>query len=266
MDHFPRVFLESRFVAHTYDMLYAHGFNKSNTIPFVSVCRDELCAPLVGHIDKAWRSDPEASGVSVVTNSLAGMIFLGKTGMAAATGHVHMDRDGVERFVFYAFSHIGISLQGQVGKAVRPGMKTSSDACGALVKFHEELRRGHLDLEIDMDDVEYSLMKQRLFKQLRMNEPSPSLMKLTKLNQRQIVADLELLITDWKEDHPHRRFDYAIVSGVQLHAPDQSNYIWPGTAYVVVDGMRHTVNMELPSVQSYVPDDTEKAKEEDYAQ
>ena len=31
--------------------------------------------------------------------------------------------------------------------------------------------------------------------------------------------------------------DYAVMTGIQIHAPD-ANYIWPADSYVVMDGRR----------------------------
>jgi hypothetical protein len=49
-------------------------------------------------------------------NFYSGMLFLGVTGMKAAVSHAPIDSNGRQKFVFFAFPHIGISDKGILGE------------------------------------------------------------------------------------------------------------------------------------------------------
>ena len=100
------------------------GFRPSNCLPVVAVCRDELMADFGRAVTDVWGQPFEAG-------SLAGLVFLGRTGLQAALGHVPGE-DGRHRFVVFCFPHIGIDEDGVVGRVQRRGMYRASSACGAL--------------------------------------------------------------------------------------------------------------------------------------
>jgi len=157
-EHFPDALPESDFVTRTYQMLWRHGFTDRSAIACVSVCRDEMTRPLIDTIQRTW-------GEAFNFSSLAGMVFLGKTGFLTAQQHAPR-KDGIERYVFFGLPHIAISQNGEPGVCYRPGRDERSPACGALAAFREELRSGSLSLETDPDDIERSLMNQRLHRVL----------------------------------------------------------------------------------------------------
>jgi len=222
--HYPGTISEADFVKSSYDALGGHGFNDKNTIACVGVCRDEVTRSLLDRIQEAW-------GEAFNFSSLGGMLFLGKTGFSAAHNHAPVD-DGRERYVYFAMAHTAIDEKGEIGVCHRPGRPGSSVACGALEAFRQEMLEGNLSLELDLDDVEQSLLKHRLFRKIRYGDV-PELVTLTKIAHGVILEDLERLVELTVDTSVS---DYAILSGIQIHGPDREQYVWPGAMYVVVNG------------------------------
>jgi hypothetical protein len=74
-----------------------------------------------------------------------------------------------------------------------------------------------VNLEMDFDDMEYSLLKQRLYKKLDHKDTGkvPSLAELTKIASYLIQEDLERLV---KKAIKNEKIQYhAVVTGVQIH-------------------------------------------------
>lgn len=229
--YFPGALPEADFVSQTHQALQSFGFSAQNSIACVSVCRDERTHPLIAKIYDTW-------GEAFNFSSLAGMLFLGKTGFGAAYHHAPQD-GGRERYVHFALAHIALSDDGEVGMFQRPGREKASGACGALMAFQAEMVTGALNLELNPDDVEQSLLKQRLFKEIRYGD-LPDLMTLTRLAQRVILADLERMISLTVDTTSS---DYAVLTGIQIHASDFSDYVWPAEMYAVAHGQRHELSL-----------------------
>lgn len=201
------------------------GFTAANTIACVGVCRDELTSSFVDGVQRRW-------GEAFHLGSLAGMVFLGKTGVAAAIAHAPAGFDR-HRFLFFALPHVGLGEGGEVGVCVRPGQHTPSTACGALAAFRSELLSGHVSLELDPEDLELSLLRRRLYPRL-VDRPVPSLAELTELALEVILEDLERAIALTVDP---RGADYAVLTGIQIHAP-VGHLVWPGSSYAVIAGQR----------------------------
>jgi len=266
---FDRVFKEPEFVNMTYNSLNEFGFNADNTIACVGVCRDEISQSLIEEVNKKW-------GYVFNLASLAGMFFAGKTGLMAAMQHSPI-ADDKERYVFYSFPHIAIDAEGRIGVCKRQGRDGDSIACGALNAFQKELslKVEQLKVEkltiqpfnlqpstlnIDMDDIEYSLIKMRLLKELgsmlngeklKVKKPStfnlqpstfkiPDLLELTKITQKAIQTDLESAL---KTIVDINKSDYAVITGIQIHGHD-GNYISPASCYAVVNGKKIQLKVE----------------------
>jgi hypothetical protein len=127
--------------------------------------------------------------------------------------------------------HIAISSEGEIGVCQRVGRKKASSACGALRAFLKEVEGGRLNLGLDFDDVEQSLIKMRLLQEIPYGKV-PDLLALTKTTLKVIQNDLKRMM---KLTVNTDRSDYAVFTGIQIHGPD-SNYIWPDLSYSVVDG------------------------------
>jgi hypothetical protein len=229
--YFPNSMPQGDFVKHSYKALQAQGFRAQNTIAFVSVWRDELTLPLVEDIKKPW-------GEAFIFSSLAGMLFLGKTGFLAAQHHAP-NEEGRERHVYFAFPHIGLDADGRLGSYNRPGRLQSSHACGALQGFQKELESRTVNLCLDPDDLEQSLLKQHLFRKLPYGDV-PDLLGLTKIAQIVILEELERMI---KLTVKQKHTDYAVLTGIQIHGPEEQDFIWPCEVYWVNTGTRKDLSL-----------------------
>lgn len=201
------------------------GFHRTTALPLVGVCRDELMLGFTAAVTSAW-------GAAFDLGALAGMVFLGRTGIRAALGHVPGE-DGRHRFVAFCFPHIGIDVDGAVGQVMRPGMHAPSTACGALAALGRELADGRLDLVLDRHDLEMSLLRTRLVSHL----PYGRVLDLPALTEEaRVVAvqDLRGLVDELGPDH---RVDVAYLSGVVVHTPDGADLVASLRAEVVVDGV-----------------------------
>jgi len=221
---FPGAVPQHHFIVGSYEALHRHGFRAENTIAFASVCRDEVTLSLVEDIEKTW-------GEVFTFSSLGGMLTLGKTGFLAAQQHAPIE-DGRERYIYYALPHIAIDAQGEFGNYYRPGRQKVSHACGALVAFQRELANGALELALDPDDLEQSILKQHLLRKLKYGDV-PDLLSLTRIAHAVIVEELERMIRLTVDP---LRSDYGVFTGIQIHAPEGRHFVWPGTAYAVLNG------------------------------
>jgi hypothetical protein len=229
--HFPGTVTEEQFVSGTLAAMQKLGFTADNTIACVGVCRDEVCRSLVVRALDAW-------GEAFNFSSLAGMLFLGKTGFSAAHHHAPTE-NGRERYVYFAMAHIGIGPNGEIGWCERLGRTDESYACGALWGFKGELEAGVVNAARDQDDIEQSILKSRMLKKLEWGE-KPDFVRLTKVAYEVIREDLERMI-DLTVDRSLA--DYGVLTGIQIHAEGRKQYIWPGELYTVVQGEKRSLSL-----------------------
>ena len=229
--YFPGAVLEGEFIAETASQLSGVGFSNANTLACVALCRDEITRPLFSDVERVWGSAFSFAG-------LAGMVTAGRTGLAATIHHAPTE-GGRQRFVIYAMAHIAIDADGTIGRVERPGLPDPSSACGALVAFRNELRGGTLEVEFDRYDTEQSLLKHRLLPLIGYGKV-PDLVDLTKLTVTAIEEDLQEILRSlaagWRETEHAMPADAAIFSGIQIHGPDEVNFVWPLSAHIEVDG------------------------------
>mmetsp|Transcript_25667 Transcript_25667/g.46339 ORF Transcript_25667/g.46339 Transcript_25667/m.46339 type:complete len:696 (-) Transcript_25667:636-2723(-) len=231
---FPGSMLETSFIAKATKLMNGYGFTKDNSIGLLSVCRDEITRTLVEDFEELW-------GPSFSSGSLAGMAFLGKTGMGAGMAHAPVCTDGHERYIFLTAPHIAISADGEVGKCFRVGRANSSSACGALIAMQSELQNGSLSVQVNTMDMELSMMKQQLSECIRYGAV-PSLDELTKKAQQLIKSQMEGILSTMNLTG---RAEYCFLSGVQIHGPDNADFFWPTDMYVVrLDGSRIDVDLK----------------------
>lgn len=219
---------EGDFVAETHRALAGLGFTADNSLAIVAVCRDEISQTIMHIIRDQW-------GEAFNLCSLAGMFFAGRTALQAAMHHAPKP-DGRERHLFFTLAHVAVDGEGHVGMCRRPGCGPSH-ACGALSTFRAELESGRVDVTLDEHDLEQSLLKERLVKEIRWGDV-PDLLALTRLTQRVALADLEHALEPLLDPS---ECDHAVLSGIQIHGPD-ANYVAPTACYAVVRGER----MPLP--------------------
>ena len=120
-----------------------------------------------------------------------------------------------------------------------------SHACGALLTIQQDLAHGSVGLELNQDDLEQSLLKQRLFRKLRYGD-MPDLVTLTKMAHTVIREDLERMIQLTVDS---ASFPYAVFTGIQIHGPNNQTWIWMDTPYVMAQGIRETLDPMNPVFQ-----------------
>eukprot|EP00246_Nothoceros_aenigmaticus_P012475 TRINITY_DN38_c1_g1_i1.p1 TRINITY_DN38_c1_g1~~TRINITY_DN38_c1_g1_i1.p1 ORF type:complete len:436 (-),score=29.92 TRINITY_DN38_c1_g1_i1:435-1742(-) len=251
---FPITVVDNEFVSGVGSALASLGFTKQNSIALVDTCRDEIARPLVSLIEELY-------GHSFTTTGLGGLITCGKVGLTAGIGHSPAAKDprtgrAKEKYVLFAFPHVGIDEKGTEGKVVREGRSGISTACGALAAVRSEILAGTTPPTgpLPDDDIEYGLLKGKLFSRIAENggaKPSLSLIDLTKVTEQVIREDLEDLIS--KVVDPAKA-DYAVITGVQIHTgctahtgwtPDHVvDYIAPCTMYAVVNGRKYALKTD----------------------
>jgi Limiting CO2-inducible proteins B/C beta carbonyic anhydrases len=126
---------------------------------------------------------------------------------------------------------------GTLGRVAREGRAGESTACGALCALQKAIQSGHLDTEFHMDDIEMSIMKQIIARNLEWGE-QPDIIRLTHISSKCIAEQLEDMITKMVNTD---KADYAVISGVQIHGPGLcQNYFMPtlDSCYAVVKGQK----------------------------
>jgi len=243
-DIFPHSFLDHEFLAITDSHLIPLGFNKASTIPCVSLCRDEMCWPLFEEICDHWCRSNDYGAFNMA--SLAGLLSLGCTGLKAANSH-SPKVGGYERYLYVAMPHISIDDSGVVGSCMRPGREEDSHACGALQAAVKDFKTGRMDTrpDIDKDDVEMSILRMKLYDCFPPGS-RPDLVEVTKATMELIRKDIQRItertITDCKNCH------YAVITGVQIHAPEGHSYIYPGSAWAVINGKHMPLKLSSSDV------------------
>jgi len=151
-----------------------------------------------------------------------------------------------------ACPHIAIDSFGETGAIYRRGRIKKSNACGALGAFLGEINSGKVKTGLDMDDIEYTLMKQRLLDHLPYGS-KPDLVGVTKAAMEVIQNDLERLIAKKVDTH---HADYVVAIGIQVHGPHwmdkrkDMDYVYHHQLYAVVNGKRHDLKLETKSPSS----------------
>lgn len=219
LDAFPGALPVDDYVKRTFDACLPYNLVSENTLAMVGVCRDELTDAVSEPVRAAWGSPFRMSG-------MAGMLFLGMAGMRAAQFHAP-GQDGRQRFVIYLMPHIGIDVSGRIGWVRRPGQDVTTTACGALMQFRSELAEGRAVTDLDLFDLEMSLLRQRLLRAIPWGQV-PDIVELTTIARDAILDDL---VRTAARMHSWRDADIAVFSGIQIHTPD-GDYVQPGVSTV----------------------------------
>ncbi len=93
----------------------------SKVLMATSVCSDDINVPSTTFFNVLF--GPFTMG------GLGGLPFAGKTGMTAFAHHIP---DSGTAFIFYG-PHIGVTLEGEIGKMYRPRQDKPGNSCGALM-------------------------------------------------------------------------------------------------------------------------------------
>jgi hypothetical protein len=206
---FPDALEAAQFVSRLGAAARGCGFRPGQTLLITGSCRDELCFPFGDALQSTW-------GSSFHMGSLGGLLFLGRTGLSAAAAHAPRDA-ARRRYLVVALTHVGLGDDGRLGRVRRPHQELPSSACGALVALHDEIVSGAELAELDPDDLEQGLLRQRLA-HLWPWGADLSVLDVTLAARDAIRDDLMRLRGALDIDGPS---DLVVVTGVLVHAgPD----------------------------------------------
>mmetsp|Transcript_26962 Transcript_26962/g.72852 ORF Transcript_26962/g.72852 Transcript_26962/m.72852 type:complete len:453 (-) Transcript_26962:483-1841(-) len=247
---FPNALAVDDFMNRVEVALADKGFTGNNTIAMSNLCRDESCMILEDKIESVF-------GSCFSTHGLGGVLTCGVIGIKAGLSHSPV-LGGKEQYVFFSFPHIAIDSAGGLGKISRPNRPDTSAACGALCACLGQLQAEGLDPNCktpgvhDAEDPEYSILKQRLARQLKSENckvEDLDLVSITKAAERTITNDLKHLIS--KAVDPSKA-NYAVFTGVQIHnwATDLTDgktpsleFVAAGECYTVINGKQEKLDV-----------------------
>jgi len=227
--HFHNPVSETDFIATSASALATVGFTSDNTLPVISVCRDEICASFISAVETQW-------GKSFSLGGLAGLPFGGKMELSVAHNHAPDIHDR-KRLVIYALAHIGFGPQGEVGGCVRPGMKQLNSACGALIAYSGYTKEKDKELnKIFTDDGEYGLLIYRMEKMAKPD--NHTLIDVTNAAIAVIIQDIEALTLKVLNKDT---VDYAVFTGTQIHLPGR-NLVQTSNCWAMINGQRQDIS------------------------
>ena len=126
-------------------MQIEHKIDISKVLMATSVCSDDINVPSTTFFNVLFGP--------FIMGGLGGLPFAGQTGMTAFAHHI---RDSGSAFIFYG-PHIGITLDGDLGKMYRPRQEDTGNSCGALMlalsRFHDS------DYKPVLNEDDYQQMK-----------------------------------------------------------------------------------------------------------
>ncbi len=126
-------------------MQIEHNIDISKVLMATSVCSDDINVPSTTFFNVLFGP--------FIMGGLGGLPFAGQTGMTAFAHHIP---DQGSAFIFYG-PHIGITLDGSLGKMYRPRQEETGNSCGALMlalsRLHDK------SYQPIMNDDDYQQMK-----------------------------------------------------------------------------------------------------------
>ena len=126
-------------------MQIEHQIDISKVLMATSVCSDDINIPSTTFFNVLFGP--------FIMGGLGGLPFAGQTGMTAFAHHIP---DSGSAFIFYG-PHIGVTLEGDLGKMYRPRQENTGNSCGALMlalnRFQDD------NYEPVMNDDDYQQMK-----------------------------------------------------------------------------------------------------------
>jgi hypothetical protein len=128
-----------------------HNIDVSKILLATSLCSDDMNIPSTNFFRVLL--GPFFLG------GLGGLPFAGITGMSAFAHHIP---DGGSAFIFYG-PHIGITLDGRLGRMYRPRQERSGFCCGALMAALDKFSNPDFKPELRPDDYQQSMLEKVLF-------------------------------------------------------------------------------------------------------
>ena len=131
-------------------MQIEHKINVSKVLMATSVCSDDINVPSTTFFNVLFGP--------FIMGGLGGLPFAGQTGMTAFAHHIP-DEGSV--FIFYG-PHIGITLEGDLGKMYRPRQEQTGNSCGALMLALSRLQDGGYAPVLNDDDYQQMKLEKSL--------------------------------------------------------------------------------------------------------
>ncbi len=142
-NYFPGALSITNLQGFVIERLSEQNLNKKNTIWATSVCSDEVNQSL-HQLDEYF----ETFGPFIL-GGISGIPFAGKTGFKAFSSHIPDDGGAL---IIYG-PHVGITLEGEIGKVHRSGQKLNTSSCGSVIgalkslKDNESLKKTQYDYQ-----------------------------------------------------------------------------------------------------------------------
>jgi hypothetical protein len=127
-----------------------HNINVSKVLMATSVCSDDINVPSTTFFNVLFGP--------FIMGGLGGIPFVGQTGMTAFAHHIP---DEGSAFIFYG-PHIGITLDGELGKMYRPRQENTGNSCGALMLALSRLEDTSYTPVISEDDYQQMKLEESL--------------------------------------------------------------------------------------------------------
>lgn len=131
-------------------MQIEHKIDISKVLMATSVCSDDINVPSTTFFNVLFGP--------FIMGGLGGLPFAGQTGMTAFAHHIP---DSGSAFIFYG-PHIGITLDGDLGKMYRPRQEETGNSCGALMLALSRLQDGNYKPVINDDDYQQMKLEESL--------------------------------------------------------------------------------------------------------
>jgi hypothetical protein len=131
-------------------MQIEHKIDISKVLMATSVCSDDINVPSTTFFNVLFGP--------FIMGGLGGLPFAGQTGMTAFAHHVP---DNGSAFIFYG-PHIGVTLEGELGKMYRPRQEQTGNSCGALMLALSRFNDQQYRPEINEDDYQQMKLEESL--------------------------------------------------------------------------------------------------------
>ena len=131
-------------------MQLEHHIDISRVLMATSVCSDDINVPSTTFFNVLFGP--------FIMGGLGGLPFAGQTGMTAFAHHIPDDGSA---FVFYG-PHIGITLDGDLGKMYRPRQEQTGNSCGALMLALSRFQDSTYKPVINDDDYQQMKLEESL--------------------------------------------------------------------------------------------------------
>ncbi len=131
-------------------MQIEHELDISKVLMATSVCSDDINVPSTTFFSVLFGP--------FIMGGLGGLPFAGQTGMTAFAHHIP---DGGSAFIFYG-PHIGLTLEGDLGKMYRPRQEKTGNSCGALMLALSRFQDRDYAPVINEDDYQQMKLEESL--------------------------------------------------------------------------------------------------------